>query len=1254
MLISKPNVRFVLAAGTRDFKRLRVALVSAALGILAIALLTLAMRAADARRVVVAEAEAEADHLVVSLEQHAAQTFYAINSVLRLAAVEFAARRQRGAAIAEMDETLKQLSVEVRMVRSMQIVDADGVIVADSRPASAPPFDPRDREYFLAQRDGSAPDFFLGEPVRTRPSGEWRLVASRRLEDAQGKFLGIAIAALEPEVIGRFYAEQSVNDAFRITLYRDDGKILARHPFDDRSIGETPAHFRKLDRLRDQTGRVTLEMHSGEKRIAYRWIGGLPLVIAVSYDTDDVLAPWRHSLKATAWWATGAGLSMLVVLSLMLALLDQRERAARALAASEARLIDVVESASDWVWEQDADLRFTFVSAHTLSRLGVDTSALIGKRRDEVGLDIDPESWRAHKADLDARRPFRDFRVRRRLPDGRIAHSSLSGKPLFDAAGKFLGYRGTGRDVTAIATAEERAQAVAAELKQSRDLLRAVLNNVPARIHLKDRDLRYVMVNDDQLRIWGVRLDDVIGRRFEELAIPAVTPAEKAARAGEMGAKDRVILETGKTETFYQNLYSSQSRSRRAYQASKIPLLGADGQINGILTVAVDVTDLKQAEQQAKTALAELQKKRDLLQAVLDNVPARVSLKDRDRRYVLVNKFGLDSWGVTAAQALGRRREEFRSPLEEKEQDRVTAMVAAHDEEILKTGEPQLFYEDTWPGPDGEQTYHLVSKVPLRDGDGPVESVLTVSMDVTAMKRAETRAEAAAAELKKNRDLLQAVLDTVPASINVKDAERRYIMTNKAHLDDYRLTLDAVLGKRLEEIAVPTITPEEMPGFAANVARHDKVLLEGGDAELFFEEAFTNPEGKRVYWLTSKIPLRGADGKPHAILTASIDITARKEAELKLVEVNQRMADYAETSSDWFWETDTEHRYSYFSEGLKRVVGTDPARLIGHSRIKLAADRGDEPEKWQAHKADLDARRPFRGLIYSVKVDGQTRHIATSGKPVFGADERFMGYRGTGRDVTAEIQLKRALVEAKEEAEVASRAKSEFLANMSHELRTPLNAVIGFSDMLTTRMAGPLTPKQGEYLRDIGWSGRHLLDIINDVLDLSKIEAGRVELREELADLGGLIDDCTRLVRERANNARVELIERIDRSIALRVDVLAMKKILTNLLSNAVKFTLEGGCVTIEGGLNQAGECVLGVIDTGIGMSPEELVKALEPFGQVDSALTRRNQGTGLGLPLASSLAERLGGKLLIDSEPGKGTAVRVYLPAHRVLHSAA
>jgi PAS domain S-box-containing protein len=677
----------------------------------------------------------------------------------------------------------------------------------------------------------------------------------------------------------------------------------------------------------------------------------------------------------------------------------------------------------------------------------------------------------------------------------------------------------------------------------------------------------------------------------------------------------------------------------------------ADG---GVAAFYIDISRLKNAETRAEAAAEELRRNRDLLQAVLDHVPARISVKDRDRRYVMVNKYGLELWGLPADQVIGRRLDEFLPAGTEPEAHRARAgRVALRDVQVFETGQPLFHSPDSSADPSGAPMHLLTSKIPLRGKNGEVESLLSVSIDISQQKRAEEKAEAVAQELVRSRDMLRAVIDNVPASITVKDSLRRYILVNRAQLEFWGVPMEAALGKRIDEFVAPRLLPAESAAMAARVALYDRTVLETGRPQPFYEEHFTEPDGTQLHYLTSKLPLRDVDGRPYAVLTISINITERKRAELKMLEANERLADYAQTSSDWLWETDPQHVFVYMSEGV-RLLGVDPAQVIGRSRFHISTDQATDPQKWRAHLADLEARRPFRDLVYSVEFGGEKQFISVSGKPIFGADGKFLGYRGTGRLVTAQVRLQRALVEAKTAAEVASRAKSEFLANMSHELRTPLNAVIGFSEMLSSGLTGPLTPKQSEYLSDIRDSGRHLLEVINDVLDLAKIEAGRLELREEEFDIVDVVGECIRLVRERAANGGIRLANGVLRSIHLRADEMAVKKILTNLLSNAVKFTPPGGQVTVAAATTGAGECIITVRDSGVGMAPEDIPKALEPFGQIDSALTRSHQGTGLGLPLAQSLARRMGGDLSIESERGKGTTVTVRLPADRVYRTAA
>ncbi|MDP6428736.1 MAG: ATP-binding protein [Rhodospirillales bacterium] len=241
---------------------------------------------------------------------------------------------------------------------------------------------------------------------------------------------------------------------------------------------------------------------------------------------------------------------------------------------------------------------------------------------------------------------------------------------------------------------------------------------------------------------------------------------------------------------------------------------------------------------------------------------------------------------------------------------------------------------------------------------------------------------------------------------------------------------------------------------------------------------------------------------------------------------------------------------------------------------------------------------------------------------------------------------------AKEAAESSNKAKSEFLANMSHELRTPLNAIIGYSEALEGGIFGPIAnEKQSGYLNIIHSSGNHLLSIINDILDLSAIESGKVELRETEISLDSVAAYSTQILQTRANKKAVRVSNKVDENLPkIRADELRIKQVLVNILSNAVKFTPEGGKVTLEAQLEGDGSLAVSVTDTGVGMDEDGLAKAMEKFGQVENEMTSDEPGTGLGLPLTRGLMELHGGSLEIQSALGNGTTVKLRFPMERVL----
>ena len=374
----------------------------------------------------------------------------------------------------------------------------------------------------------------------------------------------------------------------------------------------------------------------------------------------------------------------------------------------------------------------------------------------------------------------------------------------------------------------------------------------------------------------------------------------------------------------------------------------------------------------------------------------------------------------------------------------------------------------------------------------------------------------------------------------------------------------------------------------------------------------------------------------------------RSEATLRQSEA--RCRDFALTSSDWFWETDEKHRFTYLSDHI-RAFGQDPQTRIGRTRTELAIDVVSEPAKWQEHLTVLDRHEPFRDFVYKRKIgDDPERMISVSGNPFFDEAGRFLGYRGTARDFTEKVLAERALHEAKAAAEAANVAKSQFLANMSHELRTPLNAILGFSEVLENGIAGPLQSRQAEYVGLIRQSGEHLLHLINEILDLARIDAGKLDLHEEVIEPSKLVDNAIALVRDRAAAGLLKLSVDIEDVPPLMADRTRLTEILLNLLSNAIKFTELGGAINVLVRRTEEGGAAFVVRDDGSGMTEAEIEIALERFGQVDGGLARRHEGSGLGLPLARKLAELHGGSLTLHSEKGRGTTATVVLPPSRVL----
>jgi signal transduction histidine kinase len=304
--------------------------------------------------------------------------------------------------------------------------------------------------------------------------------------------------------------------------------------------------------------------------------------------------------------------------------------------------------------------------------------------------------------------------------------------------------------------------------------------------------------------------------------------------------------------------------------------------------------------------------------------------------------------------------------------------------------------------------------------------------------------------------------------------------------------------------------------------------------------------------------------------------------------------------------------------------------------------------------AAVAQRQPFAAEYRILHRDGSIRWVHNKGRAVLGDDGRPRYLDGAIFDITDRKQAEVALIRAKTGAESANRAKSAFLALMSHEFRTPLNAIIGFSDLVRSEAYGPIgNDLYKEYLQDIMMSGNHLLALINDILDLSKAEAGKISLSEAPAAVADIARESATMLRQQAGAASVALECNVAANLPpLMCDERIVKQILLNLLSNAIKYTPAGGRVVLDANLNGEGLRVV-VRDTGIGIAGADLPTALADFGRVDSEFDLKRPGTGLGLPLAKHLAEAHGARFAIDSEVGVGTTISIVFPSARLLSRA-
>ncbi|GAB4394920.1 MAG: hypothetical protein Tsb0032_24520 [Kiloniellaceae bacterium] len=520
-----------------------------------------------------------------------------------------------------------------------------------------------------------------------------------------------------------------------------------------------------------------------------------------------------------------------------------------------------------------------------------------------------------------------------------------------------------------------------------------------------------------------------------------------------------------------------------------------------------------------------------------------------------------------------------------------------------------------------------------------------ICMIFAALNAAQQARAQAERKAERQSRLMNAIVENIPVGVCLFDKDLKLVAYNSEFSKLLGIPQDLLeRGATFQDLVRynaargeygTTVSEEE-------VERRTEVLLNNLQARM----ERIRPDGTVLENRNRQLPSGG-------YVMVYTDITETKRIEAALRQSEQRYALALSGANEGIWEWGDNVDGIYVSRRLREIVGikgNEPVIQADHwlSRIH-PEDLEDMQERMRDH---LRGNSEYYDHEYRMRGDdGRYRWVHSRGLGV--RDESGHVYRMAGSlsDVTERKLAEHELLRAKEAAEMANRTKGEFLATMSHELRTPLNAIIGFSELIIQQVFGPIGhDNYRDYVQNIHESGNHLLTIINDILDVSKAEAGMIDLYEEDVDLREVIASGLRLIGPRARENHIALETDYAEPLSMVVaDARRLKQILINLLSNAVKFTPAGGRITVKAWAQHGLGAGFQVVDTGIGIPEDDVERMLEPFTQVESGLSRKHEGTGLGLPLCRALIEVHGGELKLESKLGEGTTITVTLPTPRI-----
>ena len=929
----------------------------------------------------------------------------------------------------------------------------------------------------------------------------------------------------------------------------------------------------------------------------------------------EISGPWRHIKKdrtpilvqisshEIAWQGHPA---------VMVAAIDRTTEytAEEKLRASEIRFRELAESIQEVFWVYDYNVqKITYISPgyeqvweRTVASLYQDPRSYI----ESILPEDRPVMFDALERQARGEPTKAEYRIMH--PDGRIRWIWDRGFPIIEH-GKPVRVIGVAADITERKQAEIR-------LRESEKRFVTIFETSPGAIGIaRLRDNHMTDVNPAWTKVMEYSRDQVIGHTGLELGF-WVQPSERQR-----------LMEQLRSEKHVFN-FETSFRSKSGIEHNV--LLSAETvDINGETSLLIQFTDITER----KRAEIRLRDSEEKYRSLIESSEAIIATIDREGVYRYLNHMAAETLGSTPETLVGKQMQDYFTPDTAEYQLNLIRQVIDSGRGAVVEAPTIIMDQPRW---------YRTSIQPIFNADGTANQVMFNSIDITDRKETERVMEE---RVKQATTEIRDLYDNAPTGYHSLDSDGKFMMINQTELNWLGYPREEVLGRPFTQF----ITPESLPTFQNNFPVFKQ---RGWVRDLEFE--LVRKDGTRLPVLVNAVLVKDEHGNYLTSRSTVFDNTERKKAEQALRESEEQNRLLFEQSPDAVLLMDEQGVIVRMNNAVELLTGYPSNQLVGRTLDCCNILPSEQIQLFATQVVkSLAEQTSFASVEFKIKrADDEIRDVGTR---VFGLMLKgHPHYLTTMRDITLEKQTEETLrasrdtlSQANRELARASTLKDEFLANMSHELRTPLNAILGLSEGLLEQFMGTLNEKQIKAITMIESSGQHLLTLINDILDLSKIEAGKMTVEIVPVAVQSVTNSSLAFVKELAQRKNIQLLTTHDPTIEwIMADERRLKQMLINLLNNAVKFTPEGGNIELAVTSDaQNNRMSFSVRDTGIGIAPEDFTRLFKPFVQVDGSMTRSHEGTGLGLSLVARMAEMHGGSVSVASELGKGSCFTISLP---------